>query len=166
MARPGCTCAILVTPAGSRKSRSFFDENVDVYFARAQVNERLARGRKPTRRGRATNQAISTGLGEIYMWTVEYENQSRFYSTRPKSRSSDLKRRCICAPFRTGSSARSLKPFPALPRLMPSWWLRPAIPLLQPDPQKLASLGLTFTDVIEALERNNTSTGGFSGAER
>ena len=30
---------------------------------------------------------------------------------------------------------------------------------VQPDPQKLASLGLTFTDVIEALERNNTSTG-------
>jgi cobalt-zinc-cadmium resistance protein CzcA len=30
---------------------------------------------------------------------------------------------------------------------------------VQPDPQKLAAVGLTFSDVIEALERNNASTG-------
>ncbi|MBK8269342.1 MAG: efflux RND transporter permease subunit [Planctomycetes bacterium] len=30
---------------------------------------------------------------------------------------------------------------------------------VQPDPMKLVSYGLTFSDVIEALERNNISTG-------
>ena len=30
---------------------------------------------------------------------------------------------------------------------------------VQPDPMKLVAYGLTFTDVIEALERNNVSTG-------
>ena len=30
---------------------------------------------------------------------------------------------------------------------------------VQPDPMKLVSYGLTFQDLIEALERNNVSTG-------
>ena len=30
---------------------------------------------------------------------------------------------------------------------------------VQPDPMKLVSYGLTFGDVVEALERNNVSTG-------
>jgi cobalt-zinc-cadmium resistance protein CzcA len=33
--------------------------------------------------------------------------------------------------------------------------------LVVPDVQKLASLGITLTDLGNALERNNTSVGGF-----
>ena len=57
----------------SRRSLRSSATRPDIYFARQQVNERLTETGNSCRRGRATLGPISTGLGEIYMWTVEYE---------------------------------------------------------------------------------------------
>ena len=49
-----------------------FKEGTDIYFARQLVGERLQQARASLPAGLApTLGPISTGLGEIYMWTVE-----------------------------------------------------------------------------------------------
>ncbi len=50
-----------------------FDEGTDIYFARQQVQERLQQAREevPTNVGTPEMGPISTGLGEIYQYTLE-----------------------------------------------------------------------------------------------
>jgi heavy metal efflux system protein len=50
-----------------------FEDGTDIYFARQLVNERLqeARGALPPGLADPTMGPIATGLGEIFMWTVE-----------------------------------------------------------------------------------------------
>lgn len=51
-----------------------FEEGTDIYFARQQVQERLQQAREEIPEGYGTPEMgpISTGLGEIYQYTVEY----------------------------------------------------------------------------------------------
>ena len=117
---------------------------------------------------------ISTGLGEVFMWTVEYD--------APTGASHDHRRRA-------GLAERWLLSHPGGQRLtndveraaylrtVQDWIIRPQLKGLegvagvdaiggyvkqyhvQPDPMKLVAYGLTFRDIIEALERNNVSIG-------
>jgi heavy metal efflux system protein len=58
---------------GFSQVTAVFRDNVDIYFARQQVNERLSQARESLPPGAEPRMGpISTGLGEIYMWTVEY----------------------------------------------------------------------------------------------
>lgn len=56
-----------------------FTDTTDIYFARAQVNERLSvvRDRIPSEFGRPELGPISTGLGEIYMFELASRGPSR-----------------------------------------------------------------------------------------
>src|SRR5262249_16181394 len=50
-----------------------FSDGTNIYFARQQINERLLEIRSSLPPGTAPRIGpVSTGLGEIYMWTVEY----------------------------------------------------------------------------------------------
>jgi len=55
-----------------------FKDGVDVYFARQLVNERLSQAREsiPPGFGNPEMGPVSTGLGEVYMFTVEGEGLS------------------------------------------------------------------------------------------
>jgi Cu/Ag efflux pump CusA len=128
-----------------------FEDNVDLYFARSQVNERLAQAKEDLPEGAEPRMgAISTGLGEIYMWTVEYENPEAEFTT-PEGRvlKSILKRPCISGPCRTGLSGRSLKPSKALRKLMPLADM-PSNTMCSLIRRNWRLLALTFSDVIEA----------------
>ena len=60
---------------GFAQITAVFDDAVDIYFARQQVGERLAAVRAGLPAATDAQMGpISTGLGEIYMWTVEYEH--------------------------------------------------------------------------------------------
>mgnify|MGYP002040141040 FL=1 len=49
-----------------------FKEGTDIYFARQMVNERIQEAKEKLPSGVTPSMGpISTGLGEIYMWTVE-----------------------------------------------------------------------------------------------
>ena len=59
---------------GFAQLTAVFSDKVDVYFARAQVNERLVEMRDTLPPGVEVKLGpISTGLGEIYWWAVEYQ---------------------------------------------------------------------------------------------
>ena len=52
-----------------------FEDGTNIYIARQLVNERLqeAKGNLPPAAGEPTMGPISTGLGEIFSWTIEAE---------------------------------------------------------------------------------------------
>ncbi|AEP10522.1 cobalt-zinc-cadmium resistance protein czcA [Micavibrio aeruginosavorus ARL-13] len=157
---PGLVYTRSISRNGFAQVTVIFKDNVDLYFARAQVNERLAQAKESLPEGAEPRMgAISTGLGEIYMWTVEYEDPNAPYTT-PEGR-------VLQNEFEKAMYLRTVQ----------DWIIRPQLKTVpgvaevdaiggyaqqyhvQPDPQKLAALGLSFSDVIEALERNNASTG-------
>lgn len=157
---PGLSYTRSISRNGFAQVTIIFEDSVDLYFARAQVNERLTQAKEGLPEGAEPRMgAISTGLGEIYMWTVEYEDPEADFTT-PEGR-------VLKTSFEKSMYLRTVQ----------DWIIRPQLKTVagvaeidaiggyaqqyhvQPDPQKLASLGLTFSDVIDALERNNTSTG-------
>ncbi|MBP6343289.1 MAG: CusA/CzcA family heavy metal efflux RND transporter [Candidatus Omnitrophica bacterium] len=130
-----------------------FKDGTDIYFARQLVNERIreAKGNLPEGIEPAMG-PIATGLGEIYMWTVE---------TNPEAKKSD-------------GSPYSLSDL----RTIQDWVIKPQLRTVPgvtevntiggyerqfhvtPQPERLTAYGLTFQDILEALEKNNANVGG------
>jgi cobalt-zinc-cadmium resistance protein CzcA len=129
-----------------------FKDGTDIYFARQLVNERIQEVKSQLPPGlEPTMGPISTGLGEIFMFTVEPE---------PGAKKADG------APY-TPTDLREIQ----------DWVVRPQLRNLQgvtevntiggfvkqfhvnPRPDQLIAYGLTLRDVMEALARNNANVG-------
>ena len=171
---PGLESTRSLSRNGFSQVTAVFKDAVDIYFARQQVNERLGEARESLPPGAEPIMgAISTGLGEVYMWSVAYTPREQATATdgapgwqRDGSYVTPEGQRLSTALERT-----------AYLRTVQDWIIRPQLKGLegvagvdaiggyvkqyhvQPDPMKLVAYGLTFQDIIEALERNNVSTG-------
>ena len=174
--------------AGLRSTRSLsrngfsqvtavFDDDVDIYFARQQVLERLTAVRENMPRGAEPRMgAISTGLGEIYMWSVEFAPQGD--PTRPTPRDGQPGWQSDGSYLTPeGESLRDDHRRAAYLRTLQDWVVRPQLRTVrgvagvdsiggyakqyhvQPSTARLVALGLTFQDIVSALERNNASIG-------
>lgn len=129
-----------------------FDDGTDIYFARQLVNQRIQEAKAKLPVGIVpTMGPISTGLGEIFMWTVDAEDGAR-------------------KPDDTAYNTTDL-------REIQDWIIRPQMRMVKgvtevnaiggfvkqfhvtPYPEKLISFGLTLQDVVLALERNNLLVG-------
>ncbi|TAK76703.1 MAG: CusA/CzcA family heavy metal efflux RND transporter [Aquabacterium sp.] len=129
-----------------------FEDGTDIYFARQLVNERLqeARSRLPASLV-PTLGPIATGLGEIYMWTVE---------ARPGARKPD-------GSAYTPMDLREIQDWIVKPQLrtVPGVTEINTIGghekqyLVATRPDRLVAWGLTLQDVVQALERNNADVG-------
>jgi cobalt-zinc-cadmium resistance protein CzcA len=130
-----------------------FKDGTDIYFARQLIAERLQSLRTQLPTGLdPTMGPVSTGLGEIFMFTVEPE----FATTRK--------------PDGTAYTPTDL-------RELQDWVVRPQLRNLKgvtevntiggfvkqfhvtPHPDRLIAHGLTLRDLMEALARNNTNVG-------
>jgi cobalt-zinc-cadmium resistance protein CzcA len=130
-----------------------FHDGTNIYFARQLVNERLqeAKGNLPPTAGEPTMGPISTGLGEIFSWTIEAEPGA----TKPNGE-----------PY-TSTDLREIQDWVVKPQLRTVPGVTEVNTIggyekqfhVTPDPTKLVSYGLSFHDVMEALDRNNTSAG-------
>ncbi len=129
-----------------------FKDGTDIYFARQLVNERIqsARGQLPA--GVDPNIGpISTGLGEIYLWTVE---------TKPGAKKPNGE------PY-TPTDLREIQDWVIKPQLRNVTGVTEINTIggyakeyhVAPDPSRLASYGITLGDVVNALERNNANVG-------
>jgi cobalt-zinc-cadmium resistance protein CzcA len=131
-----------------------FEDGTDIYFARQRVAERLAEAKAnlPQGVGDPVLGPVATGLGEIFMWTVE---------TKPGARKSDG------SPY-TAMDLREIQDWIVKPQLRTVPGVTEINSIggykkqyhVTPDPVRLIAYGLTFHDVQAALERNNSSTAG------
>ena len=129
-----------------------FKDGTDIFFARQLVNERIqeARGRLPTGVVPAMG-PISTGLGEIFMYTVD---------AAPEAKNADG---AAYGP----TDLRELQDWIIKPRLRTVPGIADVNSIggfvkqfhVAPYPARLIAYGLTFRDVIVALERNNLNVG-------
>jgi cobalt-zinc-cadmium resistance protein CzcA len=171
---PGLESTRSISRNGFSQVTAVFRDNVDIYFARQQVNERLTEARESLPPGAEPIMGpISTGLGEVYMWTVEYASPQTVTMTdgRPGWQSDGTyltpEKQRLATPLARATYLRTVQ----------DWIIRPQLKNVegvagvdaiggyvkqyhvQPDPMQLVAYGLTFQEVIEALERNNVSTG-------
>jgi heavy metal efflux system protein len=161
---------------GFSQVTAVFHDSVDIYFARQQVAERLAASRANLPRdAEPTMGPISTGLGEIYMWAVEYAHpHGRGAAVRDGEPGWQADGSYLTP---EGERLRNDVEQAAYLRTVQDWIIRPQLKSIdgvaaidaiggfvkqyqvRPDPRRLAAYGVTFHDLVEALERNNVSTG-------
>ena len=129
-----------------------FAEGTDIYFARQLVGERLNAAKGNIPKGlEPTLGPIATGLGEIFMFTVDAE---------PGAKNSD-------GSLITATDLRSVHDWIIRPQLMrvpgvvevnPIGGYKKQI-LVAPQPAKLLAYGIDYSDVVNAVERNNDNRG-------
>jgi cobalt-zinc-cadmium resistance protein CzcA len=129
-----------------------FKDGTDIFFARQMVSERIQEARTRLPAGIAPAMGpVSTGLGEIYMWTVE---------AAPGAKKSDG------TPY-TPTDLREIQDWIVKPQLRNVTGVTEINVIggyakeyqVAPDPQRLASHGLSLQDVVTALDRNNGNAG-------
>ncbi|NYE62797.1 cobalt-zinc-cadmium resistance protein CzcA [Duganella sp. 1224] len=129
-----------------------FKDGTDIYFARQMVSERLqeARARLPAGLTPAMG-PISTGLGEIYLWTVEAVPDATKADGTPYTPTDlrDIQDWIIKPQLRNVAGVTEINSIGGYAREYH----------VAPQPQRLASYGLTLRDVVLALERNNGNAG-------
>ncbi|WP_340054308.1 CusA/CzcA family heavy metal efflux RND transporter [Pseudomonas sp. JAI120] len=149
---PGLQQTRSLSRSGLSQVTVIFKDGTDLFFARQLVNERLQVAREQLPTGIETAMGpISTGLGEIFLWTVEAEEGARKDDGTPYT-PTDL-------------------------RVIQDWIIKPQLRnvpgvaeintiggfakeyQIAPDPKRLAAYNLTLNDLVTALERNNANVG-------
>jgi cobalt-zinc-cadmium resistance protein CzcA len=171
---PGLAETRSLSRNGFSQVTAVFGDSVDIYFARQQVGERLTQARTALPLGAVPAMGpIATGLGEVYMWVVEYRREPGESVTDgkpgPQGDGSYLtpEGRSLRTPLERAAYLRELQDWVIRPQLktvpgvagVDSIGGYPKRYLVQPDPQKLVAFGVTLDDLFRALERNSKSTG-------
>jgi cobalt-zinc-cadmium resistance protein CzcA len=127
-----------------------FNDDVDVYWARQQVAERLqnVKSQIPQGIGNPELGPVSTGLGEIYQYVVRPKEgyEKKYNETDLRTIQDWLVRRQLLGVkgvAEVSSFGGKLKQFE-----------------IAINPNKLQSYNITINDVFTALEKNNQNTGG------
>ncbi|WP_019449335.1 CusA/CzcA family heavy metal efflux RND transporter [Cupriavidus sp. BIS7] len=129
-----------------------FKDGTDIYFARQLVNQRIQEASQHLPAGVSPQMGpISTGLGEIYLWTVEAEPAARKPDGTPYT-ATDLRE------IQDWVIKPQLRNVPGVTEINSIGGFAKEY-LVAPSPEKLASYGLSLQDVVQALERNNTNVG-------
>ncbi|AVA34535.1 cation transporter [Cupriavidus sp. SHE] len=129
-----------------------FKDGTDIYFARQLVNQRIQEAKDKLPEGVVPAMGpISTGLGEIYLWTVEAEPDARKPDGTPYT-PTDLRE------IQDWVIKPQLRNVPGVTEINSIGGFAKEY-LVAPSPEKLASYGFSLQDVVQALERNNTNVG-------
>jgi len=127
-----------------------FKENVDILKARQRVSEqiKMAEGQIPENYGRPEMMPITTGLGEIYQYVLEprkeYEKVYSLYDLRT---------------IQDWIVKRQLAGIPGIVDISTfGGWLKQYEVAVNPD--KLAGMNISISEIFEALQKNNQNSGG------
>ena len=149
---PGLAYTRSVSRYGLSQVTVIFNDDTDIYFARQLVNERLAAARADLPLGLQPEMGpIATGLGEIFMFTVDAE---------PGALNSDGK------PL-TPTDLRSVHDWIIRPQLLRVPGVVEVNPiggyqreiLLAVEPEKLLAASVTQQQLVEAVQDNNQNRG-------
>ena len=129
-----------------------FEEGTDIYWARQQISERLSQIKELLPSGVETKMGpVSTGLGEIYMYSVEAEKDAKKDDGMPYT-STDLR---TIHDWTVKSQLRNVEGVNEVNAI--GGFVRQFH--VQPEPSKLIAYNLSLDDLVGALSRNNQNTG-------
>ena len=172
---PGLESTRSFSRNGFAQITAVFTDRTDIYFARQQVAERVTEVKTNLPPGVEVKMGpISTGLGEIYWWSVEYTPPGEGVAVRdgkPGWQSDGA--------YLTPEGERLTDDFQRTVylRTVQDWIIRPqmkSVPgvagadaiggyvkqyQVQPDPARLIAHGLSFEQIVKAIEANNVSRG-------
>jgi len=129
-----------------------FEDGTDIYFARQLVNERIqeAKAKLPAELA-PTLGPIATGLGEIYMWTVEAKEGALKPDGTPYTPTDlrEIQDWIIKPQLRTVAGVTEINTIGGYAKEYQ----------VAPWPEQLVAHGLSLAELVQALERNNGNVG-------
>ncbi|MGN5656460.1 CusA/CzcA family heavy metal efflux RND transporter [Xanthomonas hortorum pv. gardneri] len=149
---PGLESTRSLSRYGLSQVTAVFADGTDLYFARQQVAERLQQVKSQLPADLEPQLGpIATGLGEIFMYTVE---------AKPNARKPD-------GSAWTATDLRTLQDWVVRPQLRNVPGVTEVNTIggyarqihITPDPARLVALGFTLDDVAQAVEANNRNIG-------
>ena len=149
---PGLDYTRSISRYGLSQVTVVFEDGTDLYFARQQVAERLQQVKAQLPDGLEPEMGpIATGMGEIFMYTVEAQDNARKVDGSPY----------------TATDLRTLQDWVVRPQLRNVPGVTEVNTIggfarqihITPDPARLVALGFTLHDVVTAVASNNQNVG-------
>ena len=149
---PGLDYTRSISRYGLSQVTVVFEDGTDLYFARQQVAERLQQVKSQLPDGLEPEMGpIATGMGEIFMYTVEAQDNARKADGSPY----------------TATDLRTLQDWVVRPQLRNVPGVTEVNTIggfarqihITPDPARLVALGFTLHDVVSAVASNNQNVG-------
>ncbi len=129
-----------------------FKDKTDIHFARQLVNQRIQEARENLPGGVVPMMGpISTGLGEIYLWTVESDPGAKKPDGSPYTPTDlrEIQDWIIKPQLRQVAGVTEINSIGGYEKEY----------LIAPDPAKLSSYGLSMADIVGAIDSNNSNVG-------
>lgn len=161
---------------GFSQVTAIFKENADLYFMRQQVSERLARVRSDLPEGAQPQMGpVSTGLGEVVHYSVEYahpngksapindgqsgwQSDSSFLTEQGERLDSELSRLAYLRTVQDWIVRPQLRTTPGLADVDSlGGYVKEYV--VEPNSAKLAFYGISYPELVKALEEANVSVG-------
>ena len=149
---PGLVQTRSLSRYGLSQVTVIFHDGTDIHFARQLVSQRIQDARAQLPAGVAPQMGpISSGLGEIYLWTVEAEPDARKPDGTPYTATDlrEIQDWLIKPQLRTVPGVTEINTIGGFAKEY----------LVAPSPEKLAAYGMSLQHVVQALERNNGNVG-------
>lgn len=151
---PGLTELRSLSKFGLSQVTLVFQEGTDIFRSRQLVSERLQTVADELPSNVTPKLApISTGLGEIFYYVVEY---AKDVSKKPATREEELMELKLIHDFIIKPRLRST---PGIAEVNSSGGYEKQI-VIEPNPDKLKSVGMSFGEVAEAIGENVENAGG------
>jgi cobalt-zinc-cadmium resistance protein CzcA len=173
---PGLESTRSLSRNGFAQITAVFRDDIDIYFARQQVNERMNESSKQIPTGVELKMGpISTGLGEVYMWTVDFAHpggagaksvggptgwqaDGSYVTPDGVILKTDIERATYLRTVQDWIIKPQLKGLPGVAGIDTiGGYVKQYV--VEPDSSKLIGYGVSFQEIIDALERNNSSVG-------
>ena len=151
---PGLTELRSLSKFGLSQVTLVFEEGTDIFRSRQLVSERLQTVVEELPPGLTPKLApISTGLGEIYYYVVEYAADG---TNKPATREAQLMELKLIHDYQIKPRLRST---PGLAEVNSQGGYEKQI-VIQPNPEKLKSVGMSFSEIADAIGENVENAGG------
>ncbi len=173
---PGLQSTRSLSRNGFSQVTVIFEENVDLYFARQQVSERLVQAQDSLPEGvQPQIGPVTTGLGEVFMYAIDYANPGGRGATVRNGQPGWQSDGSFLTP--EGDRLTDEVSRAAYLRTVQDWIISPQLRsvngvagvdtiggyekqyVVEPDSTRLAQYGVSFAELAEGLEAANLSVG-------
>ncbi|MBX9898192.1 MAG: CusA/CzcA family heavy metal efflux RND transporter [Qipengyuania sp.] len=173
---PGLQTTRSISRNGFSQVTAIFEDSTDLYFARQQVGERLVNAQRNLPQGvQPQIGPVTTGLGEIVMYTIDYSNPGGRGARKVAGEPGWQPDGSYLTP--EGDRLVDAVQTAAYLRTVQDWIISPQLKavrgvagvdsiggyaktfVIEPDPARLVSYGISYSELGEALERANLAVG-------